>query len=323
MVAMVGLTTGAGAENNPVDEQWWPTEFGADDQAGATNYITPEKRLEAVQLVKQGKVATLGMQYHSRIPVFPGRTFALSIPGGGGPTHNLPWKGDNFRQTFMDELVTAEIGQAGTQFDSLAHPMIMVRGAKDLADGNYFSHGPRLADIGGPRGLSTLGPEHVGSFFTRGVLIDVAALKGVDVLPETYEITADDLREALARQGMSLQPGDAAIVHTGWGRWWDEDPARYVKSSPGIGVGAAEWLAAQDPMLVGADNSSVNILPGRDASVSEPVHQILLVVHGILLLENLKLDEVVARRAHEFALIVQPLKIQGGSGSSVAPVAVR
>src|SRR5919106_1724627 len=149
-----------------------PSIRDAEDQAGATNYITPEKRLEAVQLVKQGKVATLGMQYHNRLPLFPGRTFALSIPGGGGPTHDLPWKGDNFRQTFMDELVTAEIGQAGTQFDALSHPMIQVKGSKDLEDGNYFYNGHRLEDIGGPRGLSALGPEHVGSFFTRGILID-------------------------------------------------------------------------------------------------------------------------------------------------------
>jgi kynurenine formamidase len=155
------------------------------------------------------------------------------------------------------------------------------------------------------------------------VLIDVAALKSVDILPETYEITAEDLQQALARQGLRLQPGDAVVLHTGWGRLWDRDPARYVKSSPGIGIAAAEWLAAQDPMLVGSDNSSVNILPGPDPSLSEPVHQILLVVHGIHLLENLRLDEVAARRAYEFALIVQPLKIQGGSGSTVAPIAVR
>jgi hypothetical protein len=161
----LGLQPGSAvAENNPVDERWWPSEFGADDQAGATNYITPEKRLEAVQLVKQGKVATLGMQYHNRIPVFPGRTFALSIPGGGKPTHDLPWKGDNFRQTFMDELVTAEIGQAGTQFDALSHPMIQVKGAKDLEDGNYFYNGHRLEDIGGPRGLSKLGPSMSARF---------------------------------------------------------------------------------------------------------------------------------------------------------------
>jgi len=84
-------TASAIAENNPVDEDWWPSEFGADDEAGATNYITPEKRIAAVGLVKQGKVATLGMPYHLRTPVFPGRLYSITIPGGGGPTHDLAW----------------------------------------------------------------------------------------------------------------------------------------------------------------------------------------------------------------------------------------
>ena len=179
------------ADNNPVDENWWPSEFGADDQAGATNYITAEKRIEAAGLVKQGKVATLGMPYHLRTPVFPGRLYSITIPGGGTPTHDLAWAGDNYRQTFMDELVTAQIGQVGTQFDSLAHPMIQVKGKEDQGweDGNYFYNGNRLEDIGGPYGMSKLGTENVGSFFTRGILIDMVALKGrepADRLPDQH-----------------------------------------------------------------------------------------------------------------------------------------
>ena len=82
---LVALAGGAVAGNNPVDEQWWPSEFGAADQAGAVQYITPEKRLAAVRLVKQGKTATLGMPYYNGMPLVPGRTYALSIPGGGTP----------------------------------------------------------------------------------------------------------------------------------------------------------------------------------------------------------------------------------------------
>ena len=132
-----------------------------------------------------------------------------------------------------------------------------------------------------------------------------------------------DLQEALKRQSLTLQPGDAVIIHTGWGRLWGKDNARYTKSCPGIGVAAAEWLARQDPMLVGSDNWGIGVSPDVDPQVNNPVHQIMLVVNGIHLLENLKLDEVVARRAYEFALMVQPLKIQGGTGSTVAPIAVR
>ena len=104
---------------------------------------------------------------------------------------------------------------------------------------------------------------------------------------------------------------------------WGKDNARYQRVSPGIGTAAAEWLARQDPMLVGADNTAVEISPNPDKDLAGPVHQIMLVVNGIHLLENLRLDELAARRVHEFALILEPLKIQGGTGSSVAPIAMR
>jgi kynurenine formamidase len=143
------------------------------------------------------------------------------------------------------------------------------------------------------------------------------------MLPDTYPITADDLQQALQRQKLTLQPGDAVIVNTGWGRLWDRDGGRYLKTNPGLSTGAAEWLVKQDPMLVGIDNGPVSVTPDPDPQLNNPVHQIMLVVNGIHLLENLKLDELAGKQVYEFALIVQPLKIQGGTGSTVAPTAVR
>ena len=96
-----------------------------------------------------------------------------------------------------------------------------------------------------------------------------------------------------------------------------------MKSCPGIGVQAALWLARQDPVLLGSDNWPAEVSPNPDPQLSLPVHQLALVVNGIHLLENLKLDELAAKRVYEFAFMLQPLKIQGGSGSTVAPVAVR
>ena len=172
-------------------------------------------------------------------------------------------------------------------------------------------------------GFTKLGIEHVGSLMTRGVLIDVAALKGVAMLGDTYPITVDDLQQALQRQKLTLQPGDAVIINTGWGRCGTPTRARYLKTNPGLTIGAAEWLAKQDPMLIGIDNGPIGVTPDPDPNLSNPVHQIALVVNGIHLLENLKLDELAGKQVYEFALIVQPLKIQGGTGSTVAPTAVR
>jgi kynurenine formamidase len=133
-----------------------------------------------------------------------------------------------------------------------------------------------------------------------------------------------DLEAALQKQGTRILPGDAVLIHTGWGRLWGKDNNRYQNAGhAGIGVQAALWLAKQDPILLGADNGTVEISPNPDKQLSLPVHQIALVVYGIHLLENMKLDELAAKQVYEFAFIMQPLKMQGATGSTVAPIAVR
>jgi kynurenine formamidase len=142
-------------------------------------------------------------------------------------------------------------------------------------------------------------------------------------LSDAYEITVADLEGAIAKQNLTFQPGDAIIIHTGWGELWDRDGARFAKSNPGIGVKAAEYLIAKDPMLLGADSSTVEVWPNPDRMLAFPVHQIALVVNGVHLLENLKLDELAAKNVSEFAFVMQPLKLQGATGSTVAPAGLR
>jgi kynurenine formamidase len=267
--------------------------------------MKPETVLRAAKLIRAGEVIELGHALSSSMPFFGARRFDLH-------TKRTFMNPQSNRRGSNEELVVSEIGQVGTQFDGFAHQTI---GASLY---NCF----KLDEISTRNGFEKLGVENVGALFTRGVLIDVAGLKGVEVLPDTYEITAQDLTQALEKQKLTLQRGDAIILHTGWGKLWGKDNARYAKGGPGIGVAAAEWLARQDPMLVGADNVSVEVNPNPDPQVSLPVHQIMLVVNGIHLLENLKLDELVAKRVQEFAFILQPLKIQGGTGSTVAPIAI-
>ena len=217
------------------------------------------------------------------------------------------------RRGSNEEVLLSEIGQVGTQFDGFAHQTIE----------NSLYNCFKLDEITTRTGFTKLGIENVGALVTRGVLIDVAALKGVDLLADNYEITVADLQQALQRQNLALQPGDAVIIHTGWGKLWGKENARYMKGCPGIGVAAAEWLVRQDPMLVGADNFPVEVSPNPDSQISAPVHQIMLVINGIHLLENLKLDELAAKRVHEFAFAMQPLKLKGATGSTVAPIAIR
>jgi kynurenine formamidase len=268
--------------------------------------MKPETVLRAARLIRTGEVFELGRVLSGSMPLNGPRRFELH-------TKRTVMNPGSNRRGSNEEMILSEIGQVGTQFDGFSH--------QTIGDSMYNCY--KVDETATRTGFTKLGVENVGALMTRGVLIDVAALKGIDILPDTYEITAADLQQALQRQKLTIQPGDAVIINTGWGRLWGKDNARFAKSSPGLGVGAAEWLARQDPMLVGADNSGLNVTPSPDPQLSNPAHQIMLVINGIHILENLRLDEVAARQAYEFALIVQPLKIQGGTGSTVAPIAVR
>ena len=305
-ILAAGSAAAAQSWQPPADSQRCPSKWGAADERGAANHMKPETVLRAVKLIQTGQVFELGRELTASIPFVGTRRFELH-------TKRTVMNAGSNRRGSNEEIVFSEIGQVGTQFDGLTH--------QTIGDTLYNCH--TVDDVATRTGFTKLGIEKIGSLITRGVLIDVAALKGVEMLPDTYEITVTDLQQALARQQVTLQPGDAVIVNTGWGRLWGRDNGRYAKTSPGLGITAAEWLARQDPMLIGSDNSAINVTPNPDAQLSNPVHQSMLVVYGIPLLENLRLDELAAQRAFEFALVVQPLKIVGGTGSTVAPIAVR
>jgi kynurenine formamidase len=268
--------------------------------------MKPQTVLNALKLAKTGEVIELGQTLNSSIPLVGTRRFDMHTKRTFmNPQSNQ--RGSN------EEVVTTEIGQVGTQFDGFPHQ----------THGNSLYNCFKVDEIATRSGFKKLGIDKVGAIITRGVLIDVAGTKGVEMLDDTYEITVEDLEAALKKQNLTLQPADAILIHTGRGKLWGKDNARYSKSAPGIGVKAAEWLIAKDPILLGSDTFPVEVNPNPDTSISAPVHQIALVVNGVFLLENLKLDELAAKNVGEFAFVMQPLKIEGGTGSTVAPVAVR
>ena len=290
----------------PTDAQRCPSKWGATDERGSGNHMKPETVLRAVRLMRTGEVIELGRVLSGSMPFFGTRRFDVTLKRTTmNPQPNR--RGSN------EEIVYSEIGQVGTQLDGFTHQTI----------GPSVYNCVPVDEIATRTGFTKLGIDKVGMLMTRGVLIDIAGLKGVETLPDLYEITAQDLQDALARQKLTLTAGDAILIHTGWGKLWGQDNARYVKTNPGIGVGAAQWIAKQDPMLVGSDNWGVEVVPNPDTQLNQPVHQIMLTVNGIHIMENMKLDELAAKRIHEFGFIVQPLKIQGGTGSTIAPVAVR
>lgn len=287
-------------------QRWFPSRWGAEDQRGAANRMTPAKVMEAKELIRQGAVYQLGRVYEAGMPMFGTRHFSLRIP----QTFRIP--GSN-EATYHDELVSGEMGQIGTQFDGLGH----------IGIGDLYYNGNNRADFAQPEGLTKLGIENVGPLVTRGILIDVARLKGVPLLDSGYEITVADLQAALKNQSVEIRPGDVVLVHTGWGSLWMKDNARFIQGSPGIGVNAAQFLVDREVTVVGSDTWGVEVFPNPDSSLGAPVHQLLIARNGIYLHENLNTEELARDSVWEFAYIFVPLPLKGATGSPGSPIAIR
>jgi kynurenine formamidase len=311
-LVLVGGSLSQAPQPTPIGPVWWPSEWGAADQRGAANRLTPAKVQEAARLIRDGKVYQLGRVYEHGMPLPGKRHFSLTIPGSptGGPD------GQN-KVVYHDEMFSGEIGQIGTQLDGLGH--IGVRMAGD----DYFYNGFRRSEFGKPYGLEKLGIENVGVLFTRGVLADVAAYKGVGRMKPGEVITADDLEGALRKQGVRVGEGDVVLVRTGHGQLWMKDNDAFMRGEPGLGMAAGRWLCEKKIVLVGSDTWATEVVPPEDKDRPFEVHQLLLVRHGIYNLENLDLEELAGDKVYEFAFVFAPLRLKGASGSPGNPVAVR
>jgi kynurenine formamidase len=310
--------TGAGGQDTPIGARWWPSKWGAQDAAGASNLITPQKVLEAARLIKTGKIYRLGRVYEAGMPLFGTRMYALRIPGSptGGPF------GSN-RLVYHDEFVATEIGQVGTQFDGLGHIGCVVGKDGDKTEMRYYN-GFTEQEIGNPNGLEKLGIEHVKPFFTRSILVDVAGLKG-RMLNVGEEIKVADVTAALQRQGIaesSIKPGDGIFFNTGFGDLWMKDNAKFNSGQPGIGVEVAEWVVAKQAALVGSDTWATEVVPNPNNNLAFIVHNILITKNGIFNHENLDFNELIKDRGYEFVYVFAPVPLKGATGSAGTPIAI-
>jgi len=287
-------------------DKWYPSKWGADDQRGAANRITPAKVLEARNLIMRGQTYQLGHVYESAMPLFGTRHYSLRIPKVFGPN------GAN-QMYYHDEIISGELGQIGTQFDGLGHAGI----------GDLFYNGNKGSEFAKAEGLTKLGIENVGAIVTRGVLIDVAAYKGQPMLAGGYEITRADVEGALKRQNVVIGSGDVVIFHTGWGSLWIKDNAKFNANAPGIGLEAAQYLVDREIVMAGADTWSVEVVPNPDASLAFPLHQLFIAKNGIYIFENLLTEDLARDNVYEFAFIFAPLRLKGATGSPGNPLAIR
>lgn len=202
---------------------------------------------------------------------------------------------------------------SGTHIDALCHVS---------QDGQLFGGLDANEAQKGVQLFKNHGAENLQPLFTRGVLLDVSAFKGVDALEPAYEITAEDLEGTAKAQGIEIHEGDVVLIRTGWGQYWNDSP-KYLGGSegaPGPGVQAGKWLAKWKPAAVGSDTSAFEVMD--HANITLEVHMILIANHGINIIENLYLEELSQSKRHEFMFVSIPIKIVGATGSPIRPVAL-
>jgi kynurenine formamidase len=257
-------------------------------------------------LLKQGRIFDLAQTMKQGMPGFPAHVpfaFTLNIrhtdfeiPGGFGVTN--------------DVIIGST--HSGTHIDAIGH-----FSKNGCIHGGYDIHTAST----GPGGLLKQGIDQTEPILRRGVLLDVAAYKDVPALEPAYVITEQDLESTAKAQGIELQPGDVALIRTGWGKLWD-DPTSYMGAGngfPGPDLGAAQWLVRNGASLTGADTCTYEFNHGDGGAA---VHGFLLADQGVQIMENVNLEALAQEKMYTFMFFASPLKIAGGTASPIRPIAI-
>lgn len=288
----------------------FPSKFGPKDEIGNANHVTPEKTLQAVKTVTRGKSYRLGIETNKDTPAFPPRSFALTIvqpsqQAGGtlGPT----------KTTYNDDIIMGWVG-IGSQLDGLGH----------IGIDNVYYNCNKAAEFAQAGGLTRLGIEKFPAFATRGILLDMAGYFKTDIVKEGTPFNRAEIEGAMKAQGVkSIDKGDVVLFYTGWTKLIGKDNKRYGSAEPGLGVGGAKYLAELGVAAVGADTWGLEVIPfEKNAGVFE-VHQILLPMNGIYILENMNTEEMVRDKAWEFLFTLGPARITGAVQAIINPIAIK
>lgn len=308
-------------------EQTWPHHelgkklsnwgrWGDDDEIGTLNFVTPGKRVQAAQLVKTGKAFDLGMPFDKDGP-FKAGGFRTN------PVHIMTLLPSDTARS-ADGLISADdmiiTGlQAATQWDGLAHAGY---------GGKFYNNVPAAAVnnfLGASRNSFH---KAVDRLISRGVLLDIARLKGVDRLPDSYEITESDLLAAEERQGVRVTSGDIVLLRTGSYQWFLEgDRERFLGNAPGPGLDTCQWLYEREVAALAVDNHSGEVWPSPVPGATIPFHQVVIRDMGLTLGEMFNLEELAADceadGVWEFLFCGPGLKVTNSAGSPITPIVLK
>jgi kynurenine formamidase len=291
-----------------VAQDWTKSKWGPADEIGAANYITPELVVKAAQLVKTGKTYALGIETSSKTPAYPPRGFKITIvqPGQAG----IPGLGPS-KTTYNDDIIDGWVG-VGSQIDGLGH----------IGVEHVYYNGNKLADFADASGLKKLGAEKIPPLVARGVLLDMAAHLGTDIVKEGTAFNTKEIDEVAKKQGVEIRQGDIVLFHTGWVSLIGKDDKRYNAGEPGLGVDGAKYLVGKGVVAVGADTWGLDVVPFETKNIFE-VHQILLAMNGTYILENMNTGALAADKAYEFLFVLGVPKITGAVQGIINPIAIR
>ena len=288
----------------------FPSKFGPNDEIGAANNLSAEKTLKAAKLVTTGKSYRLGIETNKDTPAYPPRSFSILIlqPGQSGGASLGPTK-----TTYNDDIINGWVGVA-SQIDGLGHIGI---------DGVYYNCN-KGSDFAQADGLKKLGIEKVPPIATRAVLLDMVGYFGQDPVKEGTPFNQPEIDGALKKQGISaIEKGDVVLFYTGWTKLIGKDNKRYNAGDPGLGVGGAKYLSGLGVVAVGADTWGVEAVPfEKDTGVFE-VHQILLPINGVYILENMNTEEMVKDKAWESLFTLGPSRTTGAVQGIINPIAIK
>lgn len=292
--------------------------WGADDQLGTVNFITDERRRAAAGCIRTGQIIALGMPFDADGPQKTG------MNGRFNPIHRMTiMPGDDASASGMavaDDMVILPT-QCATQWDSLAHIGY---------DGRFYNDRPySIVTASGGASMNSI-DNTVSRLVGRGVLLDIAGLKGVPSLAPSEEITAEDLDAACERQGVEVGSGDIVLVRTGWYRYYLDESlgVPYIGTEiPGLGVSCCAWLHEREVAAVAADNQAVEVKPNPHPEWGLPVHMILIRDMGMTLGEIFNLEDLASACAADgvwdFFFSGAGLRLSNAVGSPVSPIAIR
>lgn len=322
-IAMGLLLVGAGADQVRSSEVSGreiagSSPWGPADEIGTLNMMTAESRAAVLARADARRVYDLSVEYFVGMPSW----YLL-----GDPRYQY-WLTHTPRGTAVDDPVrvgreqNGKVAYTGDAISMYTHTGTHIDALNHFGLNGAVWNGFRADEHLGDRGWRRAGVEKFPPIVARGVLIDVAAAKGVTVLPDSYRITRSDLVDALARQRTALAAGDVVLIRGGRMTAWP-DGDRYVLDQPGLSLEAARWLAEEHQvMAIGGDNLSLEHFPVERADNWIPVHTYLLAQRGIPIIEVVNLEELARDRVYEFAFIAAALRLRGASAAPFRPIAM-